>query len=298
MRHVLCGALILTTTAAFAQERVPAAADHLARVEIEKQAAAQIRGVLERTAKGAPFSAEAVTEFLQTLADGNRIARRTVVRIYRDGEGRVRRETLKADGAVQTITIADPVSDTHLVLDPEARTAYQAGRRAFAGGMAPREVERRKELEVEARRRTGEPPPPPPAAPPAVPAAAVPPPPPAAPPPGTRMRVSASGSGDRVQSENLGSRTIDGVRARGTRTTTIIPAGAIGNDQPIRIVSEEWFSEDLQVLVQTRHSDPRSGETTYTLTNIVRAEPDRSLFEVPSDYSLNVPTKLELRSRD
>ena len=73
--------------------------------------------------------------------------------------------------------------------------------------------------------------------------------------------------------------------ARGTRPTTVIPAGAIGNDQTIRIVTEEWFSPDLQVLVLTKHSDPRSGDTTYALSGIVRAEPDRSLFEVPAAYT-------------
>jgi hypothetical protein len=78
----------------------------------------------------------------------------------------------------------------------------------------------------------------------------------------------------------------------------VLAAGAIGNEEPIRIVSEEWFSPDLQVLVLTRHSDPRSGDTRYTLANIVRAEPDRSLFEVPADYSLKAPAKRELPSRD
>jgi hypothetical protein len=88
-----------------------------------------------------------------------------------------------------------------------------------------------------------------------------------------------------VSRQDLGERIIEGVNAHGTRTTTTIPAGAIGNDQPLRIVSEEWFSPELQVLVLTKHSDPRSGETTYALSNIVRAEPDRALFEIPADYS-------------
>ena len=73
---------------------------------------------------------------------------------------------------------------------------------------------------------------------------------------------------------------------RGTRTTTTIPAGTIGNEQPILIVAEQWFSPDLKVLVMTKHSDPRTGETTYRLTNIVQTEPARSLFEVPADYTL------------
>jgi hypothetical protein len=83
--------------------------------------------------------------------------------------------------------------------------------------------------------------------------------------------------------EALGSSTLEGLTATGTRTTTTIPAGAIGNLQPIVVVSEEWFSPDLQVLVLTKHSDPRSGETVYRLLNVVRAEPDRTLVAMPAD---------------
>ena len=74
--------------------------------------------------------------------------------------------------------------------------------------------------------------------------------------------------------------------ATGTRTTTTIAAGTIGNEQPILVVSEQWFSPDLKVLVMTKHSDPRNGETTYRVMNVVQAEPARSLFEVPADYTL------------
>jgi hypothetical protein len=83
--------------------------------------------------------------------------------------------------------------------------------------------------------------------------------------------------------EDLGTSTIEGLTATGTRVTTTIPAGAIGNLQPIKVVSEEWFSPELQVMLLTRHSDPRAGETVYRLLNVVRAEPDRSLFTMPAD---------------
>jgi hypothetical protein len=98
--------------------------------------------------------------------------------------------------------------------------------------------------------------------------------------------VAGHSAGNPPKKEDLGPQTIEGVTARGTRTTTVIPAGSIGNVQDIRIVSEQWFSEDLQVLVLTKHSDPRSGETIYRLRNIVRAEPDASLFTVPADYTV------------
>jgi hypothetical protein len=76
------------------------------------------------------------------------------------------------------------------------------------------------------------------------------------------------------------------LQAEGTRITTTIPAGDIGNEQPIQIVDERWYSPELQVVVMTRHSDPRFGETTYRLTNIQRGEPSASLFQVPSDYTV------------
>ena len=86
--------------------------------------------------------------------------------------------------------------------------------------------------------------------------------------------------------ENLGKQTIEGVEAEGTRSTITIPAGEIGNERPIEIVSERWYSPELQMVVMTRHSDPRTGEMTYKLTNINRTEPAKSLFEVPSDYTI------------
>ena len=97
--------------------------------------------------------------------------------------------------------------------------------------------------------------------------------------------AGAVGEGN-VSREDLGERVVEGVTAPGTRTTIVLQTGTVGNEQPIAILSEQWFSPDLQVLVSIRHSDPRGGETTFRLTNIVRAEPDRSLFEVPADYTI------------
>ena len=79
---------------------------------------------------------------------------------------------------------------------------------------------------------------------------------------------------------------IEGVQAQGTRTTTTIPAGDIGNDRPINIVDERWYSPDLQMTIMTKHSDPRSGETNFPLKNINRSSPPPTLFEVPSDYTV------------
>jgi hypothetical protein len=87
----------------------------------------------------------------------------------------------------------------------------------------------------------------------------------------------------------LGKRDFDGVSADGTRTAWTIPAGRIGNDKPIEILSERWYAPDLVLVVQTRYFDPRSGEATYKLTQLRRGEPDAALFAVPSDYTVRTP---------
>ena len=89
-----------------------------------------------------------------------------------------------------------------------------------------------------------------------------------------------------LNAESLGKRVIEGVEAEGTKTVMKIAAGEIGNERPIEIVNERWYSPELQMLVYSRRSDPRSGETVYKLTNIQRSEPSRTLFEVPADYTV------------
>jgi hypothetical protein len=86
--------------------------------------------------------------------------------------------------------------------------------------------------------------------------------------------------------EQLPNKSIENLLCTGVRRTTTIPKGAIGNEQPIKIVSEEWTSIDLQVLVLTDLNDPRSGRSTYKLLNVRRADPDLMLFRVPSDYTI------------
>jgi len=90
-----------------------------------------------------------------------------------------------------------------------------------------------------------------------------------------------------AKTEQLGTMYIEGVQADGTRVTTTIPAGEIGNERPNNIVDERWYSPDLQMTVMTKHSDPRNGETNFSLKNINRSSPPPHLFEVPSDYTVN-----------
>jgi hypothetical protein len=292
---------------------------------LEKQAVGGARMAVEsRITAGAPYSAEAVNESVQVLADGNRIVRKTSSRIYRDNDGRTRREQLTSAGEIQAVSISDPVAGATFVLDPATKTAQRTGvimatapsgfsaatiaggRGTFTAARTPEggvtvavseaELARRREVEAQAARSAGGGS--------------------GAGSGGGRGRGAGSGggavvvageahagtvvypaegvafartpmpNGANVNREDLGSQIIEGIAATGTRTTTTIPAGSIGNEQPIVIVSEQWFSPELKVLVMTKHSDPRSGETTYRLTNIAQSEPARSLFEVPADYTL------------
>jgi hypothetical protein len=102
----------------------------------------------------------------------------------------------------------------------------------------------------------------------------------------TWVAAASAGVPSTAKKEVLGEQVLEGVTTKGTRTTTVIPAGAIGNELPIAVTSEEWFSPDLKVLVMTKHADPRSGETTYRLTGIMRGEPAPSFFELPAGVTI------------
>jgi hypothetical protein len=245
------------------------------KAELDMRSRVAVEG---KVTPGAPYSAEAVNESTQTLADGNRIVQKSVTRVYRDGEGRTRREEVTETGDVVSVSIVDPVAHASFVLDPKTRTAYRgsmllATPRVFITGIPETEADKRA-TEVAAAMKMRS----------ATDAAARPMPPPPPPPPGYKGEVM--GEAAQTNKEDLGRQSVEGVAATGSRTTWTIPAGAIGNLQPIKIVSEQWFSPDLQLLVLTKHSDPRLGENVYRLQNIVRAEPDRSLFSVPADYTL------------
>jgi hypothetical protein len=264
--------------------------------------------------KNAPYSAEAVTETTQRLADGNRIARKTNATMYRDSEGRTRREeTLGVIGPwasngepSQSVFINDPVSKTNLVLDTKNKTVHKmsspkammtqtlTGLQKNLDEAKARSAGQTKVIEFERHIQTtnedG-------------PAAAA-----------DKMKAEmlmthiqpgmpgmmvSSGSEKNAQKESLGTQMIEGVQAEGMRTTVTIPAGAIGNDLPIQIVSERWYSPELQTVVMTKHSDPRMGDTVYRLTNINRNEPAPSLFQAPPDYtSLSPENKFFMKTKD
>jgi hypothetical protein len=246
-----------------------------------------------KVVKGAPYSAEAVTETTQMLADGNRIIHKNTANVYRDSEGRTRREhTLGAVGPFavdgeppQTFFINDPVAGVNYILDPRSRTARKLPLPRFSidrdvipsGDAKTKEVKELKEI-TKLKLKDKEidftmiaPPPPPP------------------PPPGADVAPMIryhQRNADNAKKESLGTRTVNGVQAEGTRNTITIPAGEVGNELPINIVFERWYSPELQLVVMTKHSDPRFGETVYSLNNINRSEPARTLFEVPADYTI------------
>jgi hypothetical protein len=210
---------------------------------------------------GAPYSAQAVTEITQTLPDGNRITRKVTASVYRDSSGRVRRDqVLAAVGSwmpnqqPKTAIIDDPVAHLHYILNPERQTAARfpamQRKRPDPNSSSPNSGSNASTPDANT-------------------------------PPAPRHRGPGT-----VEKTSLGTQTIEGVQATGTQSVLTIEAGAIGNDQPIRIVSEEWYSPELKTVVMSKRTDPRFGETVYQLTQITRAEPDPTLFQVPANYTI------------
>jgi hypothetical protein len=93
-----------------------------------------------------------------------------------------------------------------------------------------------------------------------------------------------------VTKQDLGTQSINGLAATGTRITETIPAGAFGNQQPIIVTREVWVSTALSVPVLVKSTDPRHGSSTMQLTDISRSEPDASLFQIPSTYTVSTRT--------
>jgi hypothetical protein len=206
-----------------------------------------------KVVKGAPFSATASTETTQSLQDGTSIHRTAMSTLYRDSQGRSRNEvTLSGFGPLQ----ASGKPHTMITIaDPVAGSRYmldsdkKIARQMKMRGTPSPEQEAAFQQKMQAR----------------------------------LQKEEASGT---VKKDSLGTQTINGVTAEGTRITHTIAAGQIGNDKPIQIVFERWYSPDLQVVVKSMRSDPRFGTTTYTLSKVQRAEPAASLFTVPSDYTV------------
>lgn len=237
--------------------------------------------------KGAPFTAEATTEHVQLLGDGNRMVRKSEARLVRDSQGRTRREhTLRRGGAVDAndneprlIVINDPIGQVNYMIETQAGIAHkrmlppglmEARRRAMAGDEAsfgvlmPTSAAHRRKAEGDN-----------------------------APAPNAPKK------------EQLEAQLIEGVLAEGTRLTVTIPAGEFDNEQPLEITHEQWYAPDLHIVVLMKHNDPRFGQTIFRLTNIMRDEPTADQFEVPAGYKIvddsvrprGVPMPVPMRPR-
>jgi hypothetical protein len=208
-----------------------------------------------RTVTGAPYSGQEVTEESQTLANGNVITRKIQTNVYRDSSGRVRIErTVPAGHPAAGQSTAQTGTRTLVSIhDPVAGVSTEMDTTAKTAH----------QMQIPARGGNGGF-------------------------QGGRPGRGANGtsSDPNVVTESLAMQTINGVQATGTRVTRTIPAGQIGNAQAIQVVTETWHSPDLKVPVMVKVSDPRSGTRVTQLTNITRSEPDPSLFQVPSDYTV------------
>jgi hypothetical protein len=202
--------------------------------------------------RGKPFSATEERHSLQTLGDATRIENMQTNRLFRDADGRTRVEEM--NGA---ITIYDPATGSRVELDPSTKTAHKGNGFRYTTATTT----------------------------------------------GVAGTITFGGSAGRSAllftnnaatmqgvmsetTENLGTQAVNGVNAVGVRTTMVIPKGQIGNNKDIKVMTERWSSNDLQMLVKSVNSDPRFGETTYQLTKVTQSAPDPALFQIPADYTV------------
>lgn len=289
---LLVGTFIFAATASFAsaqQTSQPAVAVKTYE-QTQARVIAELSAAGHSNIKNAPLSAEEVNESVQTLADGNRIVRKSSGKMYRNSEGRVRREMSGGIGGMlgttysmgQGISIASPAAGQLLSTNLRAAQVVEMTAGQGVNIVSPAELTVAQKRALEERTKVA----------------------------GSTAPVAVSGQSGQlystgsiaavpsmgggmtytvgsqnpkydVRTEELGTRDFEGVSADGTRRVTIIPANAIGNERPIETLYERWFSKDLGLVVYSKTSDPRFGEQTYRLTNIIRAEPDPSLFAVP-----------------
>jgi hypothetical protein len=248
-------------------------------------------GIGERISRtpvlGAPYSAMITNESSQLLADGNRITQSSSGTTTRDSQGRTRQDAplpaignMAAANAPHFVFINDPVGQKTYTLNLTEKTAQSfempragsgTGVGVGTGGSAEASTfffKLKQEAEASASGQTPE--------------------------IATqkslimmdKAKAETFGEATEVNTEDLGTQTMEGVLVTGTRTTKTIAAGQIGNEKPISIVIEVWTSPELKTVVMSKRSDPRMGEQTFRLTNIVRAEPDASLFTVPTDFKV------------
>jgi hypothetical protein len=239
----------------------------------------------------APYQGTMVNETVQHLADGNTIQNSHTSKVARDSQGRTwREETLDrvgpwaaTSGPTTIVFITDPVSGYSYVLHPDKKTASRRpipkgfdrpGRRGLSTSTPP---DHTVILATPAEGGDGAGPSD------AVEAGTV-----NSISPGGPINVVMRGHGEPgdAKTDSLGTQEVNGVLAHGKRTTRTIAAGKIGNQLPITIVTETWYSSDLHMIVMSKRTDPRFGDTTFQVENIQRGEPSADLFQLPADYTM------------
>jgi hypothetical protein len=209
-------------------------------------------GVGGKTVTGAPFTAATSNQSSQTLPDGNHIQHNSTGTFSRDSQGRTRRD-ITFSGFGPWVASGNAGKQISMINDPVTGAHYMLDpstkiARKFSGGKWKGHDKKHE--------------------------------------PGSGEGAAAAPSAPEVVTSSLGTKTINGISAEGTQSTRTIPAGAIGNEKPIIISVERWYSPDLQTTILVKRSDPRTGDSSFQLTNIQRQEPDPSLFQVPADYTV------------
>lgn len=205
-------------------------------------------GNASRVVTGEPYCGVRTSTFVQTLSDGTTINRTTTTKESRDSSGRVYRETQMTSGNASGRTM-------YAVMDPVNHVTMN-----WRSDSKQAVVRQMHDFSQSGRWRTAE--------------------------NGDSTAESFQRRGPTPTVEKLGTKTVGGVEATGTRTTMTIPAGSFGNNKPITVTHERWVSSELGITVLETDSDPRTGTRTSTLSDIQRNEPDATLFQVPRDYAV------------
>jgi hypothetical protein len=98
--------------------------------------------------------------------------------------------------------------------------------------------------------------------------------------------AASTGGGRTVARENLGNETIEGMDVTGTRETTTIDPGLLGNNRPMVVTREFWYSAELETNLTVTRNDPRDGRQVVRLVDLSRNEPDPQIFQLPAGYAV------------
>jgi hypothetical protein len=244
--RIIAGLLLLQSMAFALQQKT---APRESQPEQQKNVVSYFRAEnagYEQTIVDLPFTAKAVMETTQALADGNRFVTHSSQILARDSKGRTHREqAIRRIGALQMdgptmVFIYDPVAKLQYSLDPAEHTAR---------------ISKLKTISLSGPQDS------------------------------TPSSHEETGN-RRITRESLGSKTMEGLTVQGYRTTVEFAAGAAGNEKPFTVSAEVWYSPDLQADILRIRKDPRVGETVYRLTEIQRGDPDPGLFQVPTNYKI------------